>query len=234
MPGLALAPIAANAAAPSRMIHGTAARVWTLLTTVGLPNRPRCGRVRRPLLGLAALALERLEQDRLLAQHVRALHGPDGHLDPVARAEDVLAQEARLLRPEDRALEQRDERRVLGADGDDRLGRADGERGDREALDEAPRVGGDERRVGAHRRVRAVAVGHDVALGRRLVRGGAPLLAGREAAAARGRAGRTTRRSRWCRSARGRGRPCAARRTRRRGSPRRGRTGLPRAPPRVP
>ena len=31
----------------------------------------------RPLLGLAALALEGLEQDRLLAQHVGALDGPD-------------------------------------------------------------------------------------------------------------------------------------------------------------
>ena len=75
---------------------GTAARVWTLLTTVGMPNRPRSRRVGRALLGLAALALERLEQDRLLAQHVGALDRPD--LDSsmsVAAAEDVVAEEAR-------------------------------------------------------------------------------------------------------------------------------------------
>ena len=35
------------------------------------------GGMRRPLLGLAALALEGLEQDRLLAEHVGALDGPD-------------------------------------------------------------------------------------------------------------------------------------------------------------
>ena len=34
-------PMAANAAAPWRTIHGTAASVWTLLTTVGIPCRPR-------------------------------------------------------------------------------------------------------------------------------------------------------------------------------------------------
>ena len=41
VPGQAGSPVAAKAAAPLRMIHGTAARVWTLLTTVGMPSRPR-------------------------------------------------------------------------------------------------------------------------------------------------------------------------------------------------
>ena len=89
------------------MIHGTAARVWTLLTTVGLSNRPRLGRVRRTLVGLAALALEGLEQDRLLAQHVGALDRADRRPDAVTGAQHVLAQEARLLGREDRALEPR-------------------------------------------------------------------------------------------------------------------------------
>ena len=40
MPGLSSTPVAANAAPPWRTIHGTVASVWTLLTTVGLPNRP--------------------------------------------------------------------------------------------------------------------------------------------------------------------------------------------------
>ena len=73
VPGLPRTPVAANAAAPLRRIHGTAARVWTLWTTVGMPKQAALGRVRRPLLGLAALALEGLQQDGLLAQHVGAL-----------------------------------------------------------------------------------------------------------------------------------------------------------------
>ena len=40
VPGLASEPVAANAAAPLRMIHGTAATVWTLWTTVGRSKRP--------------------------------------------------------------------------------------------------------------------------------------------------------------------------------------------------
>ena len=40
VPGASGSPIAANAAPPWRTIHGTAASVWTLLTTVGRPNRP--------------------------------------------------------------------------------------------------------------------------------------------------------------------------------------------------
>ena len=70
--------------APLTMIHGTAARVWTLLTTVGLSNSPLLGGVRRALLGLAALALERLDEDRLLAQHVGALDRADRHAQAVA------------------------------------------------------------------------------------------------------------------------------------------------------
>ena len=42
-----------------------------------LAEQAALGRMRRALLGLAALALERLQQDRLLAQHVGALDGPD-------------------------------------------------------------------------------------------------------------------------------------------------------------
>ena len=46
VPGLSDEPVAVNASLPLRMIHGTAATVWTLWTTVGMPNRPRsagCG-----------------------------------------------------------------------------------------------------------------------------------------------------------------------------------------------
>ena len=50
------------------------------------PEQAALGRMRRALLGLAALALEGLEQDGLLAEHVGALDGPDGDRDVVPRS----------------------------------------------------------------------------------------------------------------------------------------------------
>ena len=55
-------------------------------TTVGMPEQAALGRVRRPLLGLAALALEGLEQDGLLAEHVGALDRPDRDREVAARS----------------------------------------------------------------------------------------------------------------------------------------------------
>ena len=147
--------------------------------------------MRRPLLGLAALALERLEQDRLLAQHVRALDRPDREPQVVARAEDVGAEEARLGRRADRPPTAAAMTSVSSAaDGDERLARADGERGDREALDDGVRVAepaasgrcATPGRPRSRWRRRS-----DVGLG---ARGGPPLVAGREAGAAAARAGR--------------------------------------------
>ena len=79
------------------------------------------GGMRRALLGLAALALERLEQDGLLAEHVRALDRPDGHRQVVARSEDVEPEEAGFLGGRDRRLEPADRLGRLGPDRDDRL-----------------------------------------------------------------------------------------------------------------
>ena len=50
--------------------------------------------LRRPLLGLAALAFEGLQEDGLLAEHVGALDRPDGQLDRLPGAEDVGAGDA--------------------------------------------------------------------------------------------------------------------------------------------
>ena len=145
------------------MIHGTAATVWTLWTTVGMSNRPTLGRMRRALLGLAALALERLEQDRLLAEHVGALDRPDRDHDVVPGAEDVEADEAGFLGRADGRLEPADGLGRVGPDRDDDLARADREGGDRRALEDGERVVLEQEPVGAGRRVRAVAVDHDVA-----------------------------------------------------------------------
>ena len=124
-PGSPGVPVAANASAPSRTIHGTAARVWTLWTRVGRSNRPALGGMRRALLGLAALALERLEQDGLLAEHVRALDRPDLDVDVVAGAETSAPRKPASVAAPIAARQARDDVGVLGADGDERLARAD-------------------------------------------------------------------------------------------------------------
>ena len=142
------------------------------------------GGMRRPLLGLAALALERLQQDGLLAEHVGALDGPDRDDDVVPGAEGIEPDEARVLRRADGGLEPPDGLGRVRADGDDDVARADGEGGDGRALDDRERVAFEEEPVRAGRRVRAVAVDDDVAAGGVRGRGGPPLGRGREAGAA--------------------------------------------------
>ena len=139
--------------------------------------------VRRTLVRLAAPALQGLDEDGLLAQHVGALHRPHGDGHAMAGARGVVAQEARLLGGEDGALEPGHERRIVPPDGEDGLGGADGEGGDGGALDDAPWVCRQEGGVGPDRGVGAVAVRDDVALVRGLRGGGSPLLAGVEARA---------------------------------------------------
>ena len=131
--------------------------------------------MRRALLGLAALALERLEQDGLLAEHVGALDRPDADDDVVPGAEDVVADEAGLLGGPDGRLQAPDRLGRIGANRDDHLARPDREGGDRRALDDRERVALEQEPVGAGRRVGAVAVDHDIAA-RCLGRGGGPPL----------------------------------------------------------
>jgi hypothetical protein len=123
-----------------------------------LPEQATLRRMRWPLLGLAALALERLQEGGLLAQHVGALHRPhaDGELHP--GLEEVGTDEAGLLSGSDRALEQSHDLRVFAAHGDDRFSGGDGECRDRGALDDGVRVSLHQVTVSAARRIRAVAV----------------------------------------------------------------------------
>ena len=114
------------------------------------------------LLGLAALALERLEQDGLLAEHVGALHRADREPQVAARPEDVGAEEARIGRRADRRRQPGDDVGVLATDRDEGLGRTDGAGGDGGPLDDRERVAQHERSIGVRRRVGAVAVGDDV------------------------------------------------------------------------
>ena len=233
VPGLSGVPIAANAAAPLRMIHGTAARVWTLWTRVGMPIEAALGRVRRPLLGLAALALEGLQQDGLLAEHVGALDRTDRDRDVHPGTEDVEADEARLGRGADRRTEPRDGGRGIGPDRDDHLAGTDREGGDRRALDDRVRVVLEQEGVRAGRRVRAVAVDHDVAARRPPCRRPAAISPRPGSRRRRDRAARTTRSWRSSRSRRSCGSSAAARRTRPPAPPRRGRSDPRRRPARA-
>ena len=178
-----------------------------------MPIQAALGRVRRPLLGLAALALEGLEQDGLLAEHVGALDRPDRDRDVHRRAEDVEADEARL----GRRSRWRDPRRAMAVVASERtamidLARTDGERGDGRALDDRERVVLEEELVRAGRRVRAVAVDHDVAARRVAFR---PPAATWPRPGSRHRPGRATRTTRSSRSSRS---PRSSRTTRRRPS----------------
>ena len=98
-------PIARNQSAPLRTIDGTLAIDSTLLMTVGRRVEAGDGRERRAQPRLAAVALERVEQRRLLAADVGAGAGVHDDLEVEAGAEDVLAEVARGVRLGDRGLQ---------------------------------------------------------------------------------------------------------------------------------
>ena len=75
-------------------MSSTLTSVSTLLTTVGLPNSPCDDRERRLVARLAAVALDRLEDRRLLAADVRACALADLDVEAEALAEHVVAEEA--------------------------------------------------------------------------------------------------------------------------------------------
>ncbi len=136
---------------------------------------PARRRVRGSLLGLAALPVEGLQEHRLLAEHVGALHRPHADLDAPAAADGVLADQAADRRGVDGRFQPAHGIRCGGADGDEPLLGADREAGDGHALDHRVRVGLEQRPIRARRRVRAVAVRNDVPALRRCLRSRAPL-----------------------------------------------------------
>ena len=114
---------------------GTAAIVSRLFTVVGQPKRAGLRGERRLEPRLAALALERVEQRRLLAADVRARAGVDDDVDRVVLAEGVLAEVALRLGLLDRAPEALLREVELVAHVDVRDVRADGVAADDAALD---------------------------------------------------------------------------------------------------
>jgi len=83
----------------------------------------------------------------------------------VPGAEGIEPDEARVLCGSDGGLQPPDAVRRVGPDGDDDLGRTDGEGGDGRALDDGERVALEEKAVRAGRRVGAIAVDDDVTAG---------------------------------------------------------------------
>src|SRR6185312_10850088 len=89
---------------------------------------------------VAALALERVEQRRLLAADVGAGAAVDDQLEVPVGAEDVGPEVTRLVGFGDRGVEDVGLRVVLAADEDEGVAGVGGERGDRDPLDQLVRV----------------------------------------------------------------------------------------------
>ena len=149
-----------------------------------LAEQPDLGRERRLVPRLAAIALDRLEQRRLLAADIRA--GADAQLDVEgeAGAEDVVAEQARRARLREGVLEARVRERVLRAHVDEAALAAGRVRRDRHRLDERERVAFHQHPVLERARLRLVGVAHEVVRLRRLARNRLPLGARRERGAA--------------------------------------------------
>src|SRR5450759_4842152 len=142
----------------------------------------------RLLFGLAALALQALEQDRFLAQHIRALKRLDRDVDLCARAEDATAEIARFFSRGDGSFKNSDGIRRLDSNGHDDLARADGEGGDCRALQDGERVVLEQDAVREDGRIGLVGIDHHVVLVGRCGRADAPLLANAGAASRAGTA----------------------------------------------
>ena len=147
-------------------------------------------RERRLEARLAGLALERLEERRLLAADVRAGAGDGMQVEVDAGALDVLAEEPGRIGFRERRLEPRiGLREELAADVVVADGRAHGVAADRHALDHRVRVEAQDVAVVAGARLALVRVADDVLLAGGAARHEAPLHAGREARAAAALAG---------------------------------------------
>ena len=145
---------------------------------------PGHGRERRLQAGLAATALERVEERGLLAADVGAGTGVHGDLEVEPGAEDVLAEVARRIRLLDRLEQPPVDVDDLAAQVDEGVVAADGERGDGHALDEEVRRGHHQRDVLAGARLGLVGVDDEVARAAVRRRQERPLQAGGEAGAA--------------------------------------------------
>ena len=176
VPGAVGAPVFANSAAPI-VEHDRERR--DRADVVHLRRRvvePLHRRERRPRARLAAAALERIEQRRLLAADVRAGAAVDDDAD--------VAEQPGRLRLVDRRLHDLVLGQVLAADVDEDVLRLDRVRGDQAALDQPVRHLVHHLAVLERARLGLVGVDDDVLRLRRLARDQRRLPADREAGAA--------------------------------------------------
>ena len=150
----------------------------------GLAPEPLDRRERRTRARLAAVALDRGHEGRLLAADEGAGAHADLEVEGKARADDVVAEQAVLAGLVDRVLQALDGQRVLGAYVDVALMGADRKGADRHALDHRVRVALEHGAVHEGARVALVGVAEDVLDVALLLLGEAPLEARRESGAA--------------------------------------------------
>ncbi len=149
-----------------------------------LPEQPDLDRERRLVARLAALALDRLEEGRLLATDVRAGAAPDLDVEREVRARDRRAEVAGGARGIDRATDARFGERILAADVQEALGGTGGEALDRHRLDDGEWVELHEHPILERARLGLVGVAYDVVRLRGLRRYRRPLAPGRKRRAA--------------------------------------------------
>ena len=148
-----------------------------------LAEQPDLDRERRLVARLAALALDRLEERRLLAADVGAGAAPELDIEGEARAQDVVAEEARLAGANDRVGHARLGLGVFAADVEVALARAGREGRDRHRLDGRERVALEEDPVLERAGLGFVGVADEVVGLGGLARDRRPLAAGREGGA---------------------------------------------------
>src|SRR6185312_2240630 len=142
------------------------------------------GRERRLQARLALLALEALEQRRLLAADIGAGAAMEIELEIIARAAGVLADEPRGISLIDRRLEDLRLVHELAADIDVAVMDAHADAGEEAALDELVRIVPDDVAVLAGAGLGLVGIDHEIGRLGALLRHEGPFDAGREAGAA--------------------------------------------------
>ncbi len=151
---------------------------------MGLPNKPLVVGKGRPGPRHSALALDGVDEGRLLAAHEGAGALLDEHLDLEPAVQHVAAEQAVAARLGDGVLQTADRQGVFGADVDIGLGGADGVGRDRQSLQEPVRVALDHGPVHEGARIALVRVADEVLLVRGLVQRQFPFHARGESAPA--------------------------------------------------
>ncbi len=184
VPGVASGLRSRYAVAPLAATNGMFASVSVLLTTVGIPYRPRHGRERRAGGHRRPASLDAGEQRRLLADDVRAGALEDGDVEAEAAALNVLAEPAGLPGGRRGGVENRLGVRILRPGEHEAVVRANRVGGERHAFEYARRRSLHQVFIDVRAGVALIAVGDDELVLARGVARELPLRARRESGAA--------------------------------------------------